>query len=67
MNGRSFREKEPWQIQVTAAEAGTPLPAEAIIRLMEGQRIKESVLRAIGEGNSAAAAQARIGQQAQSL
>ena len=29
------------------AEAGTPLPAAEVIRLMQGQRIKESVLRAI--------------------
>ena len=29
------------------AEAGTPLPAEAVIRLMEGCRTKASVLRAI--------------------
>lgn len=29
------------------AEAGTPLPAEAVIRLMEGYRTKASVLRAI--------------------
>jgi len=29
------------------AEAGTPLPAKEVIRLMEGQRIKESVLAAM--------------------
>ena len=29
------------------AQAGTPLPAAEVIRLMQGQRIKESVLRAI--------------------
>lgn len=31
------------------AQAGTPLPAGEVIRLMQGQRIKESVLRAIEE------------------
>ncbi|MBR3796915.1 MAG: hypothetical protein IKK34_12940 [Clostridia bacterium] len=35
------------------AEAGTPLPAKEIIRLMEGQRIKESVLAAMENGESA--------------
>ena len=29
------------------AEAGTPLPAAEVIRLMQGQRIKDSVLRVI--------------------
>ena len=29
------------------AEAGTPLPAQEVIRLMQGQRIKESILRAM--------------------
>lgn len=29
------------------AEAGTPLPAQEVIRLMEGHRIKESVLQAV--------------------
>lgn len=29
------------------AEAGTPLPAEEVIRLLEGHRIKESVLQAV--------------------
>ena len=29
------------------AEAGTPLPAHEVIRLMQGQRIKESILRAM--------------------
>ena len=40
------------------AEAGTPLPAAEVIRLMRGQRIKDSVLRAMerGEGNDRAAA-----------
>ncbi|MBQ2835191.1 MAG: hypothetical protein IJE71_11360 [Clostridia bacterium] len=49
------------------AQAGTPLPAETIIRLMEGQRIKESVLRAIGEGHSPAMGQAQAAGQAQNL
>lgn len=35
------------------AEAGTPLPAEAVIRLMEGYRTKASVLRAIEESRPA--------------
>lgn len=34
------------------ADAGTPLPAETVIRLMEGYRSKESVLRAIRENDS---------------
>ena len=29
------------------AQAGTPLPAEEVIRLLEGHRIKESVLQAV--------------------
>ena len=35
------------------AEAGTPLPAEAVIRLMEGFRTKASVLRAIKQNRPA--------------
>lgn len=35
------------------AEAGTPLPADAVIRLMEGYRTKASVLRAIEQNRPA--------------
>ena len=35
------------------AEAGTPLPAETVIRLMEGFRTKTSVLRAIEQNRPA--------------
>ena len=34
------------------ADAGTPLPPETVIRLMEGYRSKEGVLRAIRENGS---------------
>lgn len=36
------------------AEAGTPLPAAETIRLMEGQRMKESVLQAVKRASPAA-------------
>lgn len=36
------------------AEAGTPLPAQEVIRLMQGQRIGGSVLRAMEKGQAAA-------------
>jgi hypothetical protein len=33
------------------AKAGTPLPAQAVIRLMQGERMKGSILKAIGENS----------------
>ena len=37
------------QVVKICAEYGQPLPPEAVIRLMEGQRTKASVLRAVKE------------------